>query len=440
MSWVRRTLRSLMTTQLSGGSCSSSTAAACAPASGGGSTWAAVPLGPPDAILGITEAFKADNSTAKINLGVGAYRDDGGKPYVLECIRKAEARLGERFPDKEYTGIAGVPEFTQLSARLAFGEDCAAIREGRLVVGQSISGTGALRLGADFLSRFYRPTSDSRPVYLPTPTWGNHGAIFKDAHLEVRNYRYFDRTTNGLDLAGMLEDLQAAPEQSIILLHACAHNPTGVDPRPEEWKLIEERIRSKGHFVFFDMAYQGFASGLPEKDAWAIRHFIEAGHQPIVAQSFAKNMGLYGERAGTVSIFCRSADERARVESQLKILIRPMYSSPPIHGARLVATVLGDAELRGLWLREVKMMADRIMEMRTTLRAELEALGSAGPWNHITDQIGMFCYTGLKPDQVERLTREFHVYLTKDGRISIAGINSSNVKYLARAIHEVTKA
>lgn len=203
--------------------------------------------------------------------------------------------------------------------------------------------------------------------------------------------------------------------------------------------MIEEKIRVKGHFVFFDMAYQGFASGFPEKDAWAIRHFVDAGHYPMVAQSFAKNMGLYGERAGAISIFCRDGEEKARVESQLKIVIRPMYSNPPIHGARLVATVLGDPELKSLWLKEVKMMADRIMEMRTTLRNELEAMGSKGPWNHITNQIGMFCYTGLKPEQVERITKEFHVYLTKDGRISIAGINSSNVKYLARAIHEVTK-
>jgi aspartate aminotransferase len=403
------------------------------------STWAAVPLGPPDAILGITEAFKADTDPKKINLGVGAYRDDEGKPYILECIRKAEVRLTERFKDHEYTGIAGVPEFTAVTGQLAFGENCSALMEKRVVVAQSISGTGALCLGANFLSRFY-PQDASRIVYLPTPTWGNHGAIFKDARMEVRNYRYFDKNTNGLDLTGMMEDLKNAPAGSIILLHACAHNPTGVDPRQEDWKAIEELIKSKGHFSFFDMAYQGFASGYPDKDAWAVRYFIEAGHNPIVAQSYAKNMGLYGERVGAISIFCKDAAERERAESQLKIVIRPMYSNPPIHGARLVATVLADVELKNLWLKEVKMMADRIHSMRSTLRNELESLGSKIPWNHITDQIGMFCYTGLKPEQVERITKEFHVYLTKDGRISIAGINSSNVKYLARAIHEVTKA
>lgn len=400
--------------------------------------WSAVPLGPPDAILGITEAFKADSHPSKMNLGVGAYRDDTGKPYVLESIRQAEGRLLERFKDKEYTGITGVPEFTALTAKLAFGDNCAALAEERVVVSQSISGTGALRLGADFINRFY-PADTNRVVYLPSPTWGNHGAIFKDARLEVRTYRYFDKATNGLDLKGMIEDLQNAPESSIILLHACAHNPTGVDPQQAEWKSIEQVIKSKQHFTFFDMAYQGFASGYPDKDAWAVRYFVDQGHNPIVAQSYAKNMGLYGERAGAVSIFCADAEEKARVESQLKIVIRPMYSSPPIHGARLVATVLGHADLKTLWLQEVKMMADRIMGMRTALRSELETLQSKHNWSHITDQIGMFCYTGLKPDQVERLTKEFHVYLTKDGRISIAGINSSNVKYLAQAIHEVTK-
>lgn len=195
---------------------------------------------------------------------------------------------------------------------------------------------------------------------------------------------------------------------------------------------------SKGHFVFFDMAYQGFASGDPDKDAFALRHFVSEGHLPMVAQSYAKNFGLYGERAGALSIVCKDAEEKARVESRLKIVIRPMYSNPPIHGARIVATVLQDSALKDLWLSEVKMMADRIIDMRKALKIELERLGSKHNWNHITDQIGMFCYTGLKSDQVERLTKEHHIYLTKDGRISIAGINASNVEYLAKAIHAVT--
>ena len=340
--------------------------------------------------------------------------------------------------DHEYSGISGVPEFCKVSAELAFGSNCPALLENRVSVAQSISGTGALRLGGAFLSRWYPHKNVS--VYLPTPTWGNHGPIFKDCQFEIKNYRYFNKSNNGLDLNGMLCDLNDAPNGSIILLHACAHNPTGVDPSHDDWKKIEQVIKDRGHFPFFDMAYQGFASGDPDQDAWAVRYFIEKGHFPIVAQSFAKNMGLYGERAGAISIFSTNSEEKKSVESQLKILIRPMYSNPPIHGARIVATVLGDPDLKKVWLQEVKMMADRIKEMRFNLRTELERLGSKISWNHITDQIGMFCYTGMNPAQVESITEDFHIYLTKDGRISLAGINSSNVQYIAQAIHSVTKA
>lgn len=225
----------------------------------------------------------------------------------------------------------------------------------------------------------------------------------------------------------------------MILLHACAHNPTGVDPTEAQWQELSQLMLQKGHFAFFDMAYQGFASGLPDKDAYALRHFVSDGHLPMVAQSYAKNFGLYGERVGALSIVCKDAEERARVESRLKIVIRPMYSNPPIHGARIVSTVLQDAQLEKLWLSEVQLMANRIISMRAALKKELERLGSSHNWEHITKQIGMFCYTGLKTDQVERLTKDHHIYLTKDGRISIAGINPGNVGYLAQAIHIVTK-
>jgi aspartate aminotransferase, mitochondrial len=254
----------------------------------------------------------------------------------------------------------------------------------------------------------------------------------------MAQYRYLDPTTNSLDLAGMVEDLKMAPDRSIVILHACAHNPTGIDPRPSEWNQISQAIAEKDHLVFFDMAYQGFASGDCNADAYAVRRFVQDGHDVMVAQSYAKNMGLYGERIGALSVVCKDGEQKEHVLSQLKILIRPMCSNPPIHGARIVASVLGDPELHQLWLREVKMMADRIIGMRKKLRDELIARGSRQEWRHITDQIGMFCYTGLKPDQVERLTREFHIYLTRDGRISIAGINSGNVEYLANAIHSVT--
>ncbi|RKP08516.1 pyridoxal phosphate-dependent transferase, partial [Thamnocephalis sphaerospora] len=252
--------------------------------------------------------------------------------------------------------------------------------------------------------------------------------------------RYLDKKTNGLDLTGMLEDLQNIPQHSVVLLHACAHNPTGVDPTPEQWAEISKVIKKRDHFVFFDMAYQGFASGDTARDAIALRTFVADGHRIALAQSFAKNMGMYGERIGAFSLVCESPEERKRVESQLKIIIRPMYSNPPMNGARIVSEVLGSDELRKEWLGEVKDMADRIITMRTKLRGHLvNDFGSSLNWDHITNQIGMFCYTGISPEQVEALKNDHHIYLTKDGRISIAGVSSQNVEYLAKAMHEVTK-
>jgi aspartate aminotransferase len=391
----------------------------------------------------VSEAFKADTNPNKINLGVGAYRDDQGKPYVLSCIRKAEQRIAAKNLDKEYLGITGLPDFTAAAARLAYGDQCALLASKRVTITQSLSGTGALRLGGAFLARWY---PHAKNVYLPTPSWGNHTPIFRDSGLEVRGYRYFDKSTNGLDLAGLLADLKQAPDQSIILLHACAHNPTGVDPTPSQWKEIRDIMEKKGHYAFFDMAYQGFASGDPQRDAQALRLFTDpnrsiAGEGRLcLAQSFAKNVGLYGERVGAFSMVAADAEEAKRVESQLKIIIRPMYSNPPLTGARLVANVLNSPDLLQEWHQEVKLMADRIIGMRTALKQHLvQDFGSKLPWNHITSQIGMFCFSGLQPEEVDRIRSEFAVYLTRDGRISMAGITSRNVKYLASSIHSVTK-
>ncbi|KAJ2356735.1 aspartate transaminase aat1 [Coemansia sp. RSA 2618] len=399
------------------------------------STWSQVEMGPPDAILGITEAFKRDTDPRKMNLGVGAYRTDSGKPFVLSSVQKAEASLLARGLDKEYLPITGLARFTKAASELAYGTDSTAL--GRLAITQSISGTGALRIGGAFLERFCagKPT-----VYLPAPSWGNHAAVFRDCGLNVKQYRYYDKETRGLDLDGMLEDLRALPKGQIVLLHACAHNPTGVDPTPEQWAQIQAAVAEGEHVAFFDMAYQGFATGDADRDAHALRSFVSAGSSPVVlSQSFAKNMGLYGERVGTFSVVGADAAERDRLLSQLKILVRPMYSNPPIHGAQIAAEVLTTPELRTEWLGEVKLMADRIIAMRTMLRARLEQLGSTQKWNHITDQIGMFCFTGLTPGQVDRLAQEFHIYLTRDGRVSMAGISSSNVNYLAESIHKVTQ-
>nr|UDM59186.1 mitochondrial aspartate aminotransferase isoform X1 [Androctonus crassicauda] len=400
------------------------------------SWWSHVEMGPPDPILGVTEAFKKDTNPKKINLGVGAYRDDQGKPYVLPSVRKAEERMIEQKLDKEYTTIAGIAEFCQAAAKLAFGDNSVVIKDGLNATAQGISGTGSLTIGAFFLRDFFK---GNKEIYMPTPTWGNHIPLFKRAGFTVKQYRYYDPKTCGFDFNGTLQDLAKIPEQSVILLHACAHNPTGVDPKPEQWKEISKVIKSRNLFPFIDMAYQGFASGDCDRDATALRQFVDDGHQLALAQSFAKNMGLYGERVGAFSMVCSSKEEAQRVMSQMKIIIRPTYSNPPIHGARIATMVLNDPELRKEWLKDVKGMADRIIGMRQRLRDGLKREGSTRNWQHITDQIGMFCYTGMNQEQVERLIKDFSVYLTKDGRISVAGVSSNNVDYLAHAMHQVTK-
>jgi len=371
-----------------------------------------------------------------VNLGAGAYRDDQGKPFVLPCVRQAEQELFAGKLDHEYTGIAGIPEFTSNAIKLALGEESSAIKENRCAVVQAISGTGALRIGAEFLAKWY---SHNKVVYQPTPTWANHIPVFKFAGIDVKQYRYYFPKTCGFDEQGCLEDIMKIPEKSIILLHACAHNPTGVDPTPEQWIKIAEACIERQLLVFFDMAYQGFASGDISRDAVAVRYFIEQGHNICLAQSFAKNMGLYGERVGAFSVVCADADEAERVLSQLKILVRPMISNPPIYGARIAAKILADPKLYQKWLVDVKSMADRIITMRKQLRELLVKEGSTRDWNHITAQIGMFCFTGLNPEQVERMTKEFSIYLTKDGRISVASLSTSNIEYVAKALHQVTK-
>ncbi|KAK4879939.1 hypothetical protein RN001_008085 [Aquatica leii] len=400
------------------------------------SWWSHVAMGPPDAILGVTEAFKRDTNPKKINLGVGAYRDDNGKPYVLPSILKAEENLRARNLDKEYLPISGSADFCKLSIQLALGDDSEQVANGLNVTTQGISGTGSLRIGAAFLNAFF---PGPKTVYLPTPSWGNHTPIFKHSGLDVKSYTFFDPKTCGFNFEGALSDINKIPERSIILLHACAHNPTGVDPNFEQWKELSQLIKKRNLFPFFDMAYQGFASGDISTDAQAVRYFVKEGHNIALAQSYAKNMGLYGERAGAFSIIAANKDEAAKVMSQIKILIRPMYSNPPLHGARIVSEVLGNKTIRAQWLTEVKGMADRIISVRTKLRENLTKEGSSLDWSHITDQIGMFCFTGMKPDQVERITKDFSVFLTKDGRISMAGVTSKNVEYLAHAMHQVTK-
>ncbi|EKM83835.1 hypothetical protein AGABI1DRAFT_110435 [Agaricus bisporus var. burnettii JB137-S8] len=396
------------------------------------SVWSAVPAGPPDPILGVTEAFKADKNSRKINLGVGAYRDENGKPYVLPSVQKAEEVINTSKLDKEYLPITGLAEFTQRAAHLAYGAESVPLNNNAISAAQSISGTGALRIGGAFLARHY-PTS--KAIYLPTPTWGNHIPLFKDSGLDVRGYRYFDKSTVGLDFEGLKSDLRAAPEGAIVLLHACAHNPTGIDPTPEQWATISQIVKEKKLFPFFDMAYQGFASGSTDRDAHAVRLFVKDGHQVALAQSFAKNMGLYGERVGAFSLTTTDPEEKARVDSQLKILIRPLYSNPPCHGARIANTILGNQVLCDQWKGEVKGMADRIINMRERLYNILtHDLKTPGEWGHIKSQIGMFSFTGLTAPQTQVLAEKAHVYMTSNGRISMAGLNGSNIEYFAESV------
>ncbi|KAK4713422.1 hypothetical protein R3W88_019329 [Solanum pinnatisectum] len=402
------------------------------------SVFAHVVRAPEDPILGVTVAYNKDSSPVKVNLGVGAYRTEEGKPLVLNVVRRSEQMLvNDTSRVKEYLSITGLADFNKLSAKLIFGADSPAIKENRVTTVQCLSGTGSLRVGAEFLARHYH----EHTIYIPQPTWGNHPKIFTLAGLSVKYYRYYDPATRGLDFQGLLDDLTAAPAGAIVLLHACAHNPTGVDPTIDQWEKIRKLMRSKGLLPFFDSAYQGFASGNLDADAQSVRMFVADGGECIAAQSYAKNMGLYGERVGALSIVCKDSDVASKVESQLKMVIRPMYSNPPIHGASVVATILKDRQMYDEWTVELKAMADRIISMRQQLYDAMQARGTPGDWSHIIKQIGMFTFTGLNAEQVSFMTREYHIYMTSDGRISMAGLSSRTVPHLADAMHAaVTRA
>ncbi|KAF1940420.1 aspartate aminotransferase [Clathrospora elynae] len=403
----------------------------------------AVPQAPEDPLFGLMAAFRRDPDPKKVDLGIGAYRDDNAKPWILPVVKLAEDRL-RNDPDlnHEYLPIAGLPEFTAASQKLVLGGDSPAIKEKRVTSLQTISGTGAVHLGALFLAKFYK-TKTERLAYFSAPTWANHFQIFANVGLAYKTYPYFDKQTKGLDFDGTFAAIRDAPEGSIIVLHACAHNPTGVDPTQEQWKKIAALIREKKHFPFFDTAYQGFASGDLATDGWAIRYFIEQGFELCIAQSYAKNFGLYGERAGCFHFVTSPASDAEvtikRVASQLAILQRSEISNPPAYGARIASTVLNDPELFKEWEANLKTMSGRIKEMRTELRKKLEDMGTPGTWNHITEQIGMFSFTGLSEKQVLKIREDSHVYMTNNGRISMAGLNTHNVDYFAKAVDKVIR-
>eukprot|EP00928_Gymnodinium_smaydae_P088736 TRINITY_DN72796_c0_g1_i1.p1 TRINITY_DN72796_c0_g1~~TRINITY_DN72796_c0_g1_i1.p1 ORF type:complete len:414 (+),score=79.01 TRINITY_DN72796_c0_g1_i1:228-1469(+) len=405
------------------------------------SLFAHVPEAAPDPILGTTIAFNNDTDSRKINLGVGAYRTEEGKPYILPVVREASEEILKELGtgnNKEYLPIDGIPELKKMCAELVFGADSRAVIEGRVASVQALSGTGALRVVGEFVKEHLK--SEAHEIWVSDPTWGNHPTIFQRAGLSVKVYPYWNEATRGLNFDGMIDALKnKASEGAMVLLHACAHNPTGVDPTQEQWKVLAQVIKEKRLIPLMDNAYQGYASGDLDNDAWATRYLVSQGVELFVSQSFAKNLGLYGERVGLVHAVCHSAEVAKIVTSQLNMVIRPMYSSPPKHGALLVTKILGNQKRYAQWKVELKAMSDRVCEVRHLLREGLEKRGTPGTWNHITDQIGMFSFTGLKKAECERLMSQHHIYLLKSGRISLAGLNKSNVQYCVESFDEVIR-
>lgn len=386
---------------------------------------------PLDPILGMSQKFQQDPDKRKVNVSIGAYRTDEGKPLVLNCVRKAErALVADESLNKEYLPQRGDVSMGKLCATMLYGAQSKAVSQGHVAIVQTLSGTGALRLGAEFLKRY----APGKKVFISSPTWGTHNSIMDHSGMEHAPYRYWNAEKRDLDLGGMLADLDNAPTGSIILLHAAAHNPTGVDPTKAQWDQILEVCEAKEHICWFDSAYQGFATGDLETDAYALRKFTDAGLNVMCSQSFAKNFGLYGERVGTLSIICSGAEQVPPVMSQLDVLIRNLYSNPPKHGANIVKKVMTDPALYQEWRDELMAMSMRIQDMRKALFDELTRLGTPGSWTHITSQIGMFSFTGLSPAQCDVMVDKHHIYMLRNGRISMAGVTSGNVKYLAQAI------
>jgi len=397
--------------------------------------WAKVKMGPKDPILGVNEAYKADPNPEKLNFGVGAYRDDDGNPVVLPSVREAERRVFEKKMYMEYDPIIGNAQMVQGALKLVYGTDPSVLE--KIAAVQSLSGTGCLRVVAGFIKRNWDGPLPT--VYVSNPTWGNHFPIFNHQGINTSTYPYWNPKTLGLDYDGYIKAIHDAPERSAFIVHATAHNPTGVDPTDEQWEGISAAMKAKNHLVIMDCAYQGFASGDFDKDKAGLDQMIADGHNVILCQSFAKNFGLYGQRVGCCSVMCSSKEEQDRVISQLKIVARAIYSSPPIQGARIVNEVLCDPDLTAQWKAEVKEMADRIIKMRELLKAGLINAGSKLNWDHVTNQIGMFAYTGMTGEQVDKLRTDWNIYMTRNGRVSMAGVTTKNVGRLAEAIHTVTK-
>jgi aromatic-amino-acid transaminase len=395
---------------------------------------ASVEQAPRDPILGLTEAFIADKNPRRVNLGVGVYYDDRGKVPLLDCVKQAELQFVESSPARSYLPIDGLPAYDRAVRDLVFGADCAAVKEGRVLTVQTLGGTGGLRVGADFLRRF----APGAELWISDPSWENHRALFETAGFRVHAYPYYDPRNHGLDFERMIGGLESLPTGSIVVLHACCHNPTGVDLEPWQWERVIEVVTSRALIPFLDIAYQGFGEGL-DADGLPVRQFAAAGGPVFVSNSFSKSFSLYGERIGALSVVADSQDQAARVLSQVKRLVRTNYSNPPTHGGQIVATVLTTPALRAIWEEELEEMRDRIRLMRAEF---VELTREAAPdhdFSFIMSQRGMFSYSGLNKGQVHRLRDEFAIYAVESGRICLAALNSHNIAYVCEAVAKLLR-
>ncbi|MBX3631976.1 MAG: aspartate/tyrosine/aromatic aminotransferase [Simplicispira sp.] len=396
------------------------------------SLFSAVEMAPRDPILGLNEQFNADTNPNKVNLGVGVYFDDNGKLPLLKCVQAAEQKMMAQPTARGYLPIDGIVAYDNAVKALAFGADSEPVRSGRVATVQAIGGTGGLKIGADFLKKL----SPDAKVLISDPSWENHRALFTNAGFEVGTYAYYDAQQRGVNFAGMLASLNAAAPGTIVVLHACCHNPTGYDITPAQWDEVIAVLKARQLTPFLDMAYQGFGHGIAE-DGAVIGKFVASGMNFFVSTSFSKSFSLYGERVGGLSVLCRDKEEAGRVLSQLKIVIRTNYSNPPTHGGAVVAAVLSDPELRAQWEKELGEMRVRIKAMRQKLVDGLKAAGVQQDMSFITSQIGMFSYSGLSKDQMVRLRNEFGVYGTDTGRMCVAALNSKNIDYVCASIAKV---
>lgn len=396
------------------------------------SLFSAVEMAPRDPILGLNEAFNADTRPQKVNLGVGVYYNEAGRIPLLKAVELAEKARAEAHAPRGYLPIEGIGVYDSAVQKLLFGADSDIIKSGRIVTSQAIGGTGALKIGADYLKRLL----PDAVVAISDPSWQNHRALFEAAGFPVQDYRYYDAAQQGVDLDGMLEDLRQLPRQSIIVLHACCHNPTGVDLNLEQWQAVLAVLKEYEHVPFLDIAYQGFAEGIYE-DAAAVRLFADSGMPFFVSSSFSKSFSLYGERVGALSIIADSAEQASRVLSQLKQVIRTNYSNPPTHGASVVGLVLNTPELNQLWQEELGEMRERILLMRKLMVEQLAAKGAKKDFSFVAEQRGMFSYSGLTKEQVDRLRDEFAIYAVSSGRICVAALNLNNIDAVTDAIVQV---